>query len=143
MFRKKGIILLVILVIGLTINPAFALASGELVVETDSVQPMWSHVSSFANLFDISAGGKATVNSLLYAYNVDSIRVQANLQQFKGDKWTTIKTWSNTSTDSYCGLQGTWYLVSGYTYRVITTGAVYNGNQLLELVSYTSPLRKY
>lgn len=51
MFRKKSIIPLAVLFIGLTINPPFTLASEELIVGTDSVQPVWTYISSFANSF--------------------------------------------------------------------------------------------
>jgi len=59
------------------------------------VQPYFTNISIFQNLFDISSDGKVSVTVYLTAQNVDSVKVDANLQQFKNGFWTTIKSWSN------------------------------------------------
>ena len=146
MFRKKAIILLAIFVICFTINPTFALANQGNVktVESDLIQPMWNYIFSYRNAFDISKSGRADVTVILNSFTADSIRVEASIQQFKDGRWVTIKTWSNTVKDNItCGLAKSWYVMSGYYYRMVSTGMVYKNGKIVEQTSYTSPIRLY
>lgn len=149
MYKKRSIMLLAILVVGLIINPSFIMAKEEpLVLETDSeepitVQPMWNYIGDFANSFNISNIGRARVESSLISFKADQIKIQSNLQQFKNGRWTTIKSWSSSSKIASCILGGTWYVLHGYYYRAVTTGMVYKGSKMVEQNTYTSNLWWY
>ena len=146
MFRKKTILLLIIFIICLTINPTSILASQEnqQTTEQDLIQPMWNYIITYTNSFDISKFGRADVGVVLTSYTADSMRVEASIQQFKDGRWTTIKTWSNTTYgEVVCGLGKSWYVMSGYYYRMVSTGTVYKNGRIVEQTSYISPTRLY
>ena len=102
------------------------------------VTPCFTYIAIFATGYDISSTGKAIVDVYLTARNVDSVKVEAYLQQYKNGSWTTIKSWSNTETGTDAGLGGIYYVAQGYQYRVISYGYVYKSGSLVESTSYTS-----
>lgn len=107
------------------------------------VQPKFTNISIFQTGFDISSTGKASVNVYLTAQNVDSVKVDANLQQYKNGIWTTIKSWTNTAAGTNAGLSGTYYVAKGYSYRIVSNGFVYKGSKMIETTTYTSDTKKY
>lgn len=146
MFKKVFLGLAVMMILcSSSFTVSFAQENGKAIESSKSnvMKPNWTEISQFSNTFDISSSGLATVESLLYAFDVDEISIVANLQQYKNGSWSTIKTWSKNSTDVYCGIGETWYLVSGYPYRLVTTGTVYEDGMQVEQTSYTSPSRYY
>ena len=52
-------------------------------IDADVIRPYWEEITEYRNKFDISSTGKATIAVVLYAYDVDTIKVEANLQQYK------------------------------------------------------------
>lgn len=107
------------------------------------IQPCFTYISLFQNAMDISSDGKASISVYLTAQNVDSVRVDANLQQFKNGSWTTIKNWTNTSIGTNSGLNGTYYVAKGYQYRLVSNGYVYKQNIEIERTTYTSAIKQY
>ena len=146
MFKKAIVVFAVILAIcSVSFTGAFAQSGNQVIDDSDYgiVQPYWTEISMFSNNFDISTSGLATVESLLYAYDVDEIKIVAKLQQYKNGSWTTIKSWTETSDDIYCAIGETWYVASGYSYRLVSTGTVYENGSQVEQTSYTSPSYYY
>ena len=74
----------------------------------------------------------------LTARNVDSVRVDAYLQQYKDGSWMTIKSWTSTSAGTNSGLSETYYVAKGYSYRLVSTGNVYNGGVSVENTTFIS-----
>jgi len=107
------------------------------------IQPYFTYIAIFQTGFNISSTGKATVDVYLTARNVDSVKVEASLQQYKNGSWTTIKSWSNTETGTNAGVAGEYYIAHGYQYRVISHGYVYRYGSLVESTSYTSDPTTY
>lgn len=107
------------------------------------IRPNFTYIWIFQTGFDISSTGKASVNVYLTAQNVDSVKVEASLQQYKNGTWTTIKSWSNTETGTNAGLAGTYYVTKGYSYRVVSCGSVFKSGNLVEITSYTSNSKTY
>lgn len=107
------------------------------------IQPNWTYIETYLNYFDISSTGKATVEVILEAHNTDELKIQANLQQYKNGRWTTIKNWSKTSEDIYCVMEEAWYVVSGYSYRLVSTGTAYKNGVKVEQTTYTSEEHEY
>jgi len=145
MFRKASIILLTVVFICFTSITSFAQEGDQVIKNSDSnlMQPYWTEISLFSNTFSISDSGLATVESLLYAFDVDEIRISAQLQQLKNGSWTTIKSWTSSSTDVYCTLAEVWYVMSGYSYRMVSTGTVYENNSQVEQTTYISDIWEY
>lgn len=107
------------------------------------VTPFFTNITLFQNVFDISTDGKATISAYLTARNVDSVKVDASLQQFKNGNWLTIKSWTNTSAGTYAGVSGTYYVAIGYQYRLVSSGYVYKGGSLIEQTVNYSNMKNY
>jgi hypothetical protein len=140
----KKLILQITLIISmffLTVLPSFAESFSK--AKESSIQPCWTEISQFNNSFNITSSGRADIESTLYAFSVDLISVKTNLQQFKNGSWTTIKTWTGTSEDAICSVVGSWYVLKGYAYRMVSTGTVYIGGQQVEKVDYKSSIIWY
>lgn len=145
MFKKALAILLVSLAVCSFPISTFALENNKLVENSESnvMQPQWTEIFQFTNTFEISSSGRAAVETILYAFDVDEIRISADLQQLKNGSWTTIKSWTSSSTDVYCTLEEAWYVMSGYSYRLVTTGTVYENGSQVEQTTYTSKAWEY
>lgn len=107
------------------------------------VTPFFTNITLFQNVFDISTDGKASISVYLTARNVDSVKVDASLQQFKNGDWLTIKSWTNTSAGTYAGVSGTYYVAKGYQYRLVTSGYVYKSGSLIEQTDFYSIIKTY
>lgn len=112
--------------------------------ESSVIAPRWTSIIDYQNIFEISGSGAALVDVSLNARsNINKVVINASIQQYVNDNWTTIKSWSSTSYSSSGYLSQTWYVNKGYYYRMLSTGAVYQNDVLLEHVSYTSPSHWY
>jgi len=107
------------------------------------VTPFFTNITLFQNVFDISTDGKASISVYLTARNVDSVKVDASLQQFKIGNWLTIKSWTNTSVGTYAGVSGTYYVAKGYQYRLVSSGYVYKSGNLIEQTDFYSIVKTY
>lgn len=102
------------------------------------MQPKFTNISVFLNDFDITGTGKAILTSSVNARNVDECEINMYLQRYQNGNWTTIKNWSTRESGTFCGLGQTWYVVSGYQYRMSTFAYVYQKGSLVESTSFTS-----
>ena len=107
------------------------------------ITPMFTYISLFETSFDITSSGRADVAVLIYAPSAHDTGVRADLQQYKNGSWTTIKTWSAAEEGSSCGLGKSWYVASGYSYRVVSYGYVYINNVIVESTSITTKSHSY
>lgn len=107
------------------------------------VTPFFTNITLFQNVFDISTDGKVSISVYLTARNVDSVKVDASLQQFKNGNWLTIKSWTNTSVGTYAGVSGTYYISEGCQYRILSNGYVYQNGFVCENTSYLSESKEY
>ena len=138
---KKGLFALILAFLICSFSlPAFGLDGNMTVgsLKSNAVRPLWTEIAEFTNSFDIASDGRATVESILYTYNVSDISLKAELQQLKNGSWTTIKSWTGKAKDIYCTIGEAWYVVSGYSYRLVATGTVYKNGSPAEQTTYTS-----
>ena len=105
---------------------------------SDIVEPLWDEIHQFTNHFDISSSGRATLESLMMAFDVDEIKVYTQLQQWDDDEWKTIKSWRSTSTDVYGYVDAAKYVMSKNSYRMVSTGTVYEDGSPVESNTYIS-----
>ena len=111
--------------------------------ESKVITPFFTNISIFNSTLKISSSGKASVSSYLTARNIDSLTIEVDLQQFKDGKWTSIKSWTESSTGTSGGLSGSYYVPKGYIYRTVSKGKVYKDGVLLESTSLTSKMKSY
>jgi hypothetical protein len=103
----------------------------------NEIQPRWDVTRAIVADLQISASGIATCRGQVSAYDNVPVKVVVHLKQQKNGSWGTLKTWSVTDTTT-ATCQRIYAVESGYTYKVVATGYVYdlNGN-IVEVVSAT------
>ena len=79
------------------------------------------NVSSATVGLTISDTGKASVVADCNTYSKCSISLMAELQQYKNNDWTTIKTFYSSANGTFCVLNGSYSVSSGYSYKVKLT----------------------
>lgn len=129
--KRFAIMLLILsLVLSLASIPAFAQQSD--IIPGGIVKPRFTYINVFQSFFDISTFGRAEADVFLYAYDVDQVKVEAHIQQYKNGAWQTIKSWSNIEDGTSSGLGEYWYLMSGYSYRLVANGYTYINGIMVE-----------
>jgi len=114
--KKKGVALFLLVVLSILIN-SNVFAQDSSLYWTAMIQPTQS--------FDI-VGGKAYVDGETLAdTNATSVYISASLQQYRNGSWVVVMSWSNSQNGSYVNLSKTWYVTSGYTYRLVTCHTTY------------------
>ena len=74
----------------------------------------------------------------LDAHSVDQVKVVANLQQYDKGNWRTIKSWSVKNNEDSEGIGKSYYVTSGYLYRLKSYGYAYINDRLVEMDRMTS-----
>ena len=117
--------------------------TGELKREEIIISPMYTYISSGGAIISIDSSGKATAETNVTGNsNVTSIAATINLQQYKNDSWKTIKTWNENSSSRTLRFSNTYYVSSGYKYRVSSTVTAYS-SKYSETVSFVSSSCSY
>jgi hypothetical protein len=103
-------------------------------------RPFWTYIQTVYNWMDINSSGKATMVSDMDTYTgtVTKVKMTNYLQRYQNGSWTTVNSWSQTTTGTYGYWSDTYYVYSGYNYRLLTHYYAYNGTTLLESTSLTS-----
>ena len=141
MNKKIIIFLLVMLMTGIFTMPS--VASSSKVNDDIGVSPMFTYIIDAETQIFINSSGKATVETYLTGNNqVTSTRAIINLQQYKNGRWTTIKTWNESSSTRILNFSSTYYVNSGYSYRVQSTVTAYSGTNS-ESTTLTSSSQSY
>jgi len=139
-FMKKRAVVLVLSFLILCTAPMqmFAVETNK---ETSSeIGPLWVDIIKFSNSFDVSGSGLFQFDTSLSARsNINKVVINASIQQNNNGSWQTIKSWTSTSNSSNGSLCQKWYVVSGYDYRLVSSGAVYEDGVLAEKTSSTGP----
>lgn len=99
---------------------------------TQTVQPMYTSITSFSTTLSITSGGKA--NCYARATGSDSsysVTLTVRLQQSSDqNSWTTLSSWTTTGVSPVVNKNR--YVESGYYYRLYCTANVSNasGNRI-------------
>lgn len=137
----RAFALALMLVVTVFTLPAHAATNTENI--ENSVIARFTNIRQFSNYLTIDSFGKATVTSTLDARYCDEVSIYASLQQYSGGQWTTIKSWSNYQYGTAVEMSESWYVASGYQYRLVSYGYVYSGGELLESTSYIGGSKSY
>ena len=78
-----------------------------------------------------------------YSGSVTSVSMINYLQRYQNGSWTNVQGWSYSNPGTYGFWSNTYYVYSGYSYRLLTYFYVYNGSTLLESTSGTSGTVNY
>lgn len=109
-----------------------------------TISPLMDYISQASASLYIDSNGVATVKSSVYGYQGITTRVEisANLQQYKGSQWVTIKTFTAESDSHRVSLSNTFSVTKGYSYRVQATIKAYSSPSV-ETRTVTSSVATY
>lgn len=96
------------------------------------IQIEFVSIAEFRNDFSIDASGKAGLFSILDAYDGSEVVISAYLQRYQNGQWINIKHWSVEEPGTYAEMDVSWYIASGYMYRMTSYGYVYENEVMLE-----------
>jgi hypothetical protein len=125
--------------------PAQAVVGNENTWAQGVVTPKFTYISLLNAGLSINSSGRATCIGHASAYNSsNTTRLTVQLQKSTESGWSTIESWSASSTgQSVAGVEEDYYVTHG-TYRVCATAKVYNAaGNLLESKSAYSDMATY
>lgn len=96
------------------------------------ISPYMDYILRSSCKLYIDSSGRATTNCSIYGYQgtTTKVSITANLQQYKGGKWTTIKTFTQSSNSHRVSLSETVSVTKGYTYRVSAQVNAWSGSSV-------------
>ena len=132
---KKRILLALCLVLMLSvISPAsFIYADDFETPADDPVDPEpFVKINIINTSLSINSSGKSSDYSLVYVPDgTCTVHLRMDLQrETSTDQWQTIKYWTKTGTQ-IVSLDKEWYVVHGYTYRLLISVDVYDSDGLV------------
>lgn len=128
-----------------SVVPAYASDGVKNVKTQELIAPQFTYISLLSPGLSINSSGKATCIGLASAYDSShTTELTVELQKSSGSGWSTIKSWSASSTGaSIAVVEENYYVVRG-TYRVCATAKVCNtSGNLLETQSLYSDTSTY
>lgn len=142
MFKKcLSVILILLAILCFGIQSSLAVSY----VNNAGIQPLWTYIDTATNHLDINASGKASMSSQITADSnyVDNVTMNNYLQRNVNGSWTTVSSWSQNTASYYANWSKTYYVTSGYYYRLYTFYYVYDGSTFLEGTTVISSLVYY
>lgn len=131
MLKKLVAVLLVLLVV-MSHTVAYGQNDSSDFNEKPIITPQYTHIYRFMNTLQIENEGRALINVFLTANSGTSTSLEVQLQRYQSGNWTTIKTWQQSRSGTNISISESWYIVSGYYYRTVATGRVYQNGVLVE-----------
>ena len=96
--------------------------------QNSEVMPMFENINSvYASISIDQTWGITTCTGRIVAAGEYPVSVDVILQMYKDNRWTTLATWSASSTWVASCTQN-YAVYSGYQYRVLVYGYVYDAN---------------
>ncbi len=131
MYLKKPTFLMVCIVIlfsSIGYAHAISMEQGEM-LRNREISPQMLYITNANSYIQISSSGRATVEAYVIGYSntVTKTKVEADLQQLKNGRWTSIKTWSVSKNSYKATLVESIQVSKGYSYRVVATVTAYSG----------------
>lgn len=107
---------------------AISMGSGEI-LRNGEISPQMLYIANANANIQISSRGSATVEAYVIGYSntVTKTKVEADLQQLKSGRWTSIRTWSVSKNSYKVTLVESIQVSKGYSYRVVATVTAYSG----------------
>jgi hypothetical protein len=99
----------------------------------------YATIRSFTTALTIDKNGTAECSTKVQATSSSyTVNITMHLQQ-KDSSWETIKTW-DTAEILNANLTETWYVISGYDYRIYVTASIVNstGKELETATKYSN-----
>lgn len=143
---KKFFVAGAIALLAITNSTVVSLADGLIIGDNnmmiEDTEPRYKYISSARSNISINSSGVAMIScSALGVTGVTKVEMTSYLQQYKGEKWVNIASWSGSGVNN-CLVSKTKSVTKGYSYRVSAKIKVYKGSQS-ESITINSSTAKY
>jgi hypothetical protein len=130
MLRKLAVFILsVVLVFSISLTAYAANSENEPASANGDISIMMTYISSTYCNLDISSSGLAECSASVNAYSgTDSVSISMYLQKYNSG-WSTVRHWTTSANGTYVSILRNYYVMSGYTYRVLVYYYAYEGSQ--------------
>jgi len=105
--------------------------------------PMYVNIFDFESELEIKSNGLAEVSCFLSAEDVEKVSISVILQKYEDGNWKTLKSWQKNNDACSISLKQSYYVSSGYNYRIVSSGYAYRNGKMIESTKKTSKVIKY
>ena len=113
-------------------SPIYADSNKNELSDIGVVRPHFLNISYIKTSLSIDDNAIAQTQTVVTARNVDKIVVNMRLERLENGRWTTLKTWSQSTFGTECILYDSIIVSRGYNYRVFSTVSVFKASVLIE-----------
>lgn len=107
------------------------------------IRPMFTYVNQFSNSFYIDDYGLATLYSFISASSGDMESISIYLEKYNNGTWSPVNNWYKSQYTRTLSFGVEYNVTSNAQYRMRSTGCVYIGGRLVEMVTYISQVITY
>ena len=94
---------------------------------------LMTYISSYDYNLSINSSGLASCGASVTAYpGTDSVKISMYLQRYDGG-WSTVQHWTKEADGTYVSLVKSYYVTSGYNYRMLVYFYAYEGSAVESL----------
>lgn len=129
---KKLIVVLLVLLVVMSHTVAYGQNDRIDFNERSMITPQYTHIYRFINTLQIENGGKSLINAFLTTSSGTSVSLEVQLQRYQNGNWIPVKTWQQSRSGTSISIAENWYVPSGYYYRTVATGRVYQNGVIVE-----------
>ncbi len=141
MLKRRMFAIFMVMVICLLPNFVFATEKVSNLGVENNIIMRWVGTAYCTSSLEVSSGeAELGISVLVYNGKADKVKFSVDLQQYKDNKWVTIKSWDETNkVDTVVALFDHSYDVEkGYNYRFKSKIKVYKGSTLMDSISAVS-----
>lgn len=141
MLKRRMFAIFMVMVICLLPNFAFATEKAAIKEVENSRIMRWAATTLCTSSLDIISGqANAGISVIVYTGEADKVTFAVDFQQYKNNKWITIKSWDETvRIDTlHAGFDRDYSVEKGYNYRFKSKIKVYKGSKLMDSISAVS-----
>lgn len=109
----------------------------EPISNTSIIVPYMKYTARASTNLVIDSKGKATITASIDGYKgvTDKVSINAELQQYKNERWTKVTSFSDSENSHRIRIYETTKVSRGYKYRVVTkVTAIHNGHKEIKTI---------
>lgn len=94
---------------------------------------LMTYISTYDYNLSINSSGLASLGASMSAYpGTDKVKISMYLQRYNNG-WSTVQHWSKEAAGTYVSLVKSYYVTSGYNYRMLVYFYAYEGSAVESL----------
>ncbi|GHV05891.1 hypothetical protein FACS1894217_03540 [Clostridia bacterium] len=125
-------------IMAMVVALGMVLSVGTISVAVEAATPLWANVNATTASISFSGGNAGCTVTIIGKTGTTSISATCTLQRKVGTSYTTVGSWSASSSSQTLSSSKSYAATSGQTYRLSVTAKVTKSGTV-ENISFTSP----